>query len=148
MNKNETFSKDGRNWDGTSPPKSPDWRGSSTKVMRAGALDVQSAEEDWSSQNAVSGKTDADEDSFHRPRQPDLHELLKTKCTVELVAQIGEVDQELEAVILNCVVRYVPRGADGRMAMELGPDQRHVEVPLTEPEPTDGKIKAATKRVK
>ena len=111
--------------------------------MRTGALDVQSAEEDWSSQNAVSGKTVADDDSFHRPREPDLQELRKTKCTVNLIAQIGEGDQELEAVILNCVVRYVPRNADGRMAMELGSDERHMAVPLTKPGLTDDKVKEA-----
>ena len=39
-----------------------------------------------------------------------VHELLKAKCTV----------------------KYVPRDADGRMAMTWEPDQRHVEVLFTE----------------
>ena len=59
---------------------------------------------------------------------------------------VGE--QEQESVILNRVV-YVPRDADGRMAMELGPDQRLVEVLLAEPWVADGNVKeAATPRVK
>ena len=40
----------------------------------------------------------------------DLHELLKTTCTVKLVAHIGDGDKEQDAVILNRVVR----DADGR----------------------------------
>ena len=61
-----------------------------------------------------------------------LHELLKTECTVKLVTGVGGSNREQEAVILNQVVRNVPKVADGRMAVELEPDQRHVEGLLTE----------------
>ena len=49
--------------------------------------------------------------------------------------------QMQEAEILNRVQRYVPRDADERMAMKLEPDQRHVDVLLTELELTGtGKV--------
>ena len=75
-----------------------------------------------------------------------LRELLKTKYTVKLFAQIGDGDQQQEAVNLNRVVRYVPKDADGRMAMECEPE-RHVDVLLTEWEAADKVRGAATPRV-
>ena len=64
----------GRRMDGTETGRVhrnlQDWRRSSTKVMRAGALDVQSAEEDLSSQNALcccsSPRSHASHSSSHR----------------------------------------------------------------------------------
>ena len=42
-----------------------------------------------------------------------LHEVLKTIYTVKLVAQTGEGDQEQEAVVLNWLVRNMPRATSG-----------------------------------
>ena len=44
----------------------------------------------------------------------NLHELLTSKYTVKLLTQIGEGDQQQEALLLNWFVRYEPRDADGR----------------------------------
>ena len=43
-------------------------------------------------------------------------------CTGNLVAHIGS-EQRPEAIILNWVVRKVPKDADGRVTMEPEPDQ-------------------------
>ena len=42
---------------------------------------------------------------------------------------IGDGSLQQEAVILNRIVRYVP---PNRMAMEIEPDQRHVDILLRE----------------
>jgi len=69
----------------------------------------------------------ADEDAVQ-----DMHRLLGSKYTVKLMAKIGEGDQVQEAVILNRIVRYVPRNEHGKMQMEIEADQRHVEVLIQE----------------
>ena len=61
---------------------------------------------------------------FKNAAVKDLPDLLNTQCTVKLVAQIGEGDQEHEAVKLNRVVRYVLWDADGQTAMGLELHQR------------------------
>ena len=48
-----------------------------------------------------------------------LQELLKTKYTAKLVAQIGDGEREQEAVILSPVVRCVPRGCRRLKVMAL-----------------------------
>ena len=64
---------------------------------------------------------------------------------MKLVAQTGEVEQEQEAAMLNRVARCVSRDAEWRMAMELAPDQRHVEVLLTELGLADAQVKKAAR---
>ena len=80
----------------------------------------------------------------------NVHPLLKGKTPQRhSLRKIRNVDPEKEAVTLTRVVRYVPKDADGLMAMELDPDQGHVDVLLTALGLTDDKVKgAATPRVK
>ena len=59
-----------------------------------------------------------------------LEQLLKSKYTVKVVSVIGDGSLLQEAVILNRIVRYVPRNTAHRVAMEIEPDQRHVDILL------------------
>ena len=79
--------------------------------------------------DATSGGAEAALDS--------LCDLSNTKYTVKLVARIGDGNREKASVISKRVVRQVPKDADGRMALELGPDKRHLELFLTELDQTD-----------
>ena len=45
-------------------------------------------------------------------------ELLKNKFTIKVVSVIGDGSLQQEVVILNRIVRYVPRNTAHRMAME------------------------------
>ena len=51
---------------------------------------------------------------------------------VEQLLRIGDGSLQQEAVILNRIVRYVPPNKANRMAMEIEPDQRHVDILLRE----------------
>ena len=61
-----------------------------------------------------------------------MEQLLKSKYTVKVVSVIGDGSSQQEAVILNRIVRYVPPNKANRMAMEIEPDQRHVDILLRE----------------
>ena len=61
-----------------------------------------------------------------------VEQLLKSKYTVKVVSVIGDGSLQQEAVILNRIVRYVPPNKANRMAMEIEPDQRHVDILLRE----------------
>ena len=61
-----------------------------------------------------------------------VEQLLKSKYTVKVVSVIGDGGLQQEAVILNRIVRYVPSNEANRMAMEIEPDQRHVDILLRE----------------
>ena len=61
-----------------------------------------------------------------------VEQLLKSKFTVKVVSVIGDGRLQEEAVILNRIVRYVPPSKANRMAMEIEPDQRHVDILLRE----------------
>ena len=50
----------------------------------------------------------------------------------KVVSVIGDGNLQQEAVILNRIVRYVPPNKANRMAMEIEPDQRHVDILLRE----------------
>ena len=59
-------------------------------------------------------------------------QLLKSKYKVKVVSVIGDGSLQQEAVILNRIVRYVPQNKSNKMAMEIEPDQRHVDILLRE----------------
>ena len=62
---------------------------------------------------------------------------------------IGDGSLQREAVILNRIVRYVPPNKANRMAMEIEPDQRHVDILLREHGLDDSRSKGVdTPRVK
>ena len=61
-----------------------------------------------------------------------VEQLLKSRYTVKVVSVIGDGSLQQEAVILNRIVRYVPPNKANRMAMEIEPDQRHVDILLRE----------------
>ena len=61
-----------------------------------------------------------------------VEQLLKSNYTVKMVSVIGHGSLQQEAVILNRIVRYVPQNKSNRMAMEIEPDQRHVDILLRE----------------
>ena len=78
-----------------------------------------------------------------------VEQLLKSKYTVKVVSVIGDGSSQQEAVILNRIVRYVPPNATNRMAMEIEPDQRHVDILLREHGLDDSRSKGVdTPRVK
>ena len=78
-----------------------------------------------------------------------VEQLLKSKYTVNVISVIGDGDLQLEAVILNRIVRYVPSNEANRMAMEIEPDQRHVDILLREHGLDDSRSKGVhTPRVK
>ena len=77
-----------------------------------------------------------------------VEQLLKSKYTVKVVAVIGDGSSQQEAVILNRIVRHVPPNSN-RMAMEIEPDQRHVDILLREHGLDDSRSKGVdTPRVK
>ena len=61
-----------------------------------------------------------------------VEQLLKSKYTVKVVSVIGDGSLQQEAVILNRIVSYVPQNKANKMAMEIEPDQRHVDILLRE----------------
>ena len=61
-----------------------------------------------------------------------VEQLLKSKYTVKVVSVIGDGNVQQEAVILNRIARYVPQNKSNNMAMEIEPDQRHVDILLRE----------------
>ena len=61
-----------------------------------------------------------------------MYKTLGSKYTVKMLANFGGEDVVVETVVLNRVVRYVPKGPNGKQAMELEADQRHVEVLIEE----------------
>ena len=61
-----------------------------------------------------------------------VEQLLKSKYTVQVVSVIGDGSLQQEAVIRNRFVRYVPQNKSNKMAMEIEPDQRHVDILLRE----------------
>ena len=78
-----------------------------------------------------------------------MEQLLKSKYTVKVVSVIGDGDLQQEAVILKRIVRYVPPNATNRMAMEIEPNQRHVDILLREHGLDDSRSKGVdTPRVK
>ena len=78
-----------------------------------------------------------------------VEQLLKSKYTVKVVSVIGDGSLQQEAVILNRIVRYVPSNEANRMAMEIKPDQRHVDILLREHGLDDSRSKGVdTPRVK
>ena len=78
-----------------------------------------------------------------------VEQLLKSKYTVKVVSVIGDGSLQQEAVILNRIVRYVPPNEANRMAMEIEPDQRHVDILLREHGLDDSRSKGVdTPRVK
>ena len=78
-----------------------------------------------------------------------VEQLLKSKYTVKVVSVIGDGSLQQEAVILNRIVRYVPPNEPNRMAMEIEPDQRHVDILLREHGLDDSRSKGVdTPRVK
>ena len=64
----------------------------------------------------------ADEDAANA-----MLKLLQTAYKVKEVVRIGYGSQPQEAVILNRIVRYVPKGQNGLPCMELEADNRHVQ---------------------
>ena len=86
----------------------------------------------------------------HATAATSLQELLKTNCTAEIIAQIGDGDQAQEAVILKRVARFCAEGcrrSDGHGTRKMY--QRHVDVLLAELEVADDQvISAVTPRVK
>ena len=78
-----------------------------------------------------------------------VEQLLKSKYTVKVVSVIGDGSLQQEAVILNRIVRYMPPNKASRMAMEMEPDQRHVDILLREHGLDDSRSKGVdTPRVK
>ena len=78
-----------------------------------------------------------------------VEQLLKSKYTVKVVSVIGDGSLQQEAVILNRIVRYVPPNKANRRAMEIEPDQRHVDILLREHGLDDSRSKGLdTPRVK
>ena len=65
----------------------------------------------------------ADEDAAN-----SMLKLMETAYKVKEVARIGYGSQPQEAVILNRIVRYVPKGQNGLPCMELEADNRHVQL--------------------
>ena len=59
-----------------------------------------------------------------------MEQILKSKYTVKVVSVIGDGSLQQEAVFLNRIVRYVLPNEANRMAMEIEPDQRHVDILL------------------
>ena len=78
-----------------------------------------------------------------------VEQLLKSKYTVKVVSVISHGSLQQEAVILNRIVRYVPSNEANRMATEIEPDQRHVDILLREHGLNDSRSKGVdTPRVK
>ena len=78
-----------------------------------------------------------------------VEQLLQSKYTVKVVAVIGDGSSQQEAVILNRIVRYVPPNSTNRMAMEIEPDQRDVDILLRKHGLDDSRSKGVdTMRVK
>ena len=78
-----------------------------------------------------------------------VEQLLKSKYTVKVISVIGDGELQQEAVILNRIVRYVPSNEANKMAMEIEPDQRHVDILLREHGLDDSRSKGVdTLRVK
>ena len=78
-----------------------------------------------------------------------MEQLLKSKYTVKVVSVIGDGSLQQEAVILNRIVRCVPPNKANSMAMEIEPDQRHVDILSRERGLDDSRSKGVdTPRVK
>ena len=78
-----------------------------------------------------------------------VEQLLKSKYTVKVVSVIGDGSSQQEALILNRIVRNVQPNATNRMAVEIEPDQRHVDILLREHGLDDSRSKGVdTPRVK